>query len=177
MRILYMALLVLAVAVMWTMLDTAALAYDDDDDDDNIVSLLDNCDPNAGWTGPGCIQKKGKDDDVTPAEFDALLLSPLSTSVVGHPSWRNSPSYLSIRVGESVQVKNRGGRPHTFTKVANFGGGVVPPLNAGLVLAPECAALANLAPGDKAKVTGLARGVHKFQCCFHPWMRAAIKVR
>lgn len=38
-------------------------------------------------------------------------------------------------------------------------------------------ALTNLAPGGKATVAELARGVHKFQCCFHPWMRAAIKVQ
>ena len=111
---------------------------DDDNDDENNVATLNNCDPTAGWSGPGCIQKKGEDDDVTPAEFDALLPSPLSASVVGHPSWRNDPSYLSIRVGERVHVKNRGGRPHTFTKVVNFGGGVIPPLNAGLGMAPEC---------------------------------------
>ena len=176
MRILYTTLLVLALAMMWTVLDTPTRAYDDDDDEYN-VELLDNCDPTSGWGGPGCLQKKGENDDVTPADFDALLVSPLSVSVVGHPSWRNDPSYLSILKGESVRVRNRGGRPHTFTKVANFGGGVVPPLNVGLGMAPECAALTNIAPGEKAKVTGLAPGLHKFQCCFHPWMRAAIKVK
>ena len=176
MRILYITVLILALALMWTVLNTATLAFDDDDGE-NKVELLDNCDPTSGWGGPGCLQKKDEDDDVTPAEFDGLLHSPLSLSVVGHPSWRNDPSYLSIQKGESVHVRNRGGRPHTFTKVANFGGGVVVPLNGGLVQAPECPALTNnLAPGAKTNVAGLAPGVHKFQCCFHPWMRAAIKV-
>ena len=31
-----------------------------------------------------------------------------------------------------IKVTNRGGRGHTFTEVAEFGGGRVPPLNVGL---------------------------------------------
>ena len=64
------------------------------------------------------------------AEFFALLVSPLAPGdVIGHPSWRNEPSYISVRAGRSVRVTNRGGRAHTFTKVNDFGGGFVPPLN------------------------------------------------
>jgi hypothetical protein len=32
-------------------------------------------------------------------------------------------------------------------------------------------------PGEAVKLTDLAVGDHLFQCCFHPWMRAAIKVK
>jgi len=33
-----------------------------------------------------------------------------------------------------------------------------------------------LAPGASLKVKGLDVGTHLFECCIHPWMRAAIKV-
>jgi len=145
------------------------------------IRVLDNCDPtDPGWapTG-GCVLEGG---NVTVAEFNTLLVSPLSLATVGHPAWRNDPSYLTIEVGDSVRARNEGGRGHTFTEVANFGGGRVPPLNRGLTPAPECALAPGavdptaLAPGATLKVTGLAIGLHRFQCCIHPWMRAAIRV-
>jgi hypothetical protein len=58
-----------------------------------------------------------------------------------------------------------------------FGGGKVPPLNQGLVVAPECPASTNIDPGGSAEVSGLTVGNHRFQCCIHPWMRALIKVK
>ena len=141
------------------------------------IAVLDDCDPNDPAWAPtgGCVLKGG---DVTNAEFGAFLTSPLSTATVGHPAWRNEPSYVKIEVGESVRVKNEGGRLHTFTRVANFGGGRVPPLNVGLTAAPECLAAASseIAPGATLRVEGLAIGTTRYQCCIHPWMRAAIKV-
>jgi plastocyanin len=139
------------------------------------IAVLDNCDPDDPAWAPtgGCTLKEG---DVTNAEFNALLTSPLSLSTVGHPSWRNEPSYLTVRSGKDVRVTNEGGRGHTFTEVAEFGGGRVPPLNVGLTPAPECATSPMLAPGASIDVTGLSVGLHRFQCCIHPWMRAAIRV-
>jgi hypothetical protein len=64
--------------------------------------------------------------DVSLAEFNTALSSPLSLSVIGHQAWRNDPPYLEIKAGKSVKVRNRGGRTHTFTEVANFGAGRVP---------------------------------------------------
>jgi plastocyanin len=99
--------------------------------------------------------------------------------VVGHQSWRNDPSYLQVHTGQDVRVTNRGGRVHTFTRVANFGGGRIPPLSQGLVPAPECfppTPAGNVPPGESVEVTGLTPGNHRFQCCFHPWMRAMVKV-
>jgi plastocyanin len=139
------------------------------------ISILDNCDPtDPGWapTG-GCLLEEG---DVRVAEFNALLSSPLSESVVGHPSWRNHPSYITVEAGETVRVKNRGGRTHTFTEVAQFGGGKIPALNQGLSVAPECPDSTNLPSGATSKVTDLGVGIHRFQCCIHPWMRAVIRV-
>lgn len=143
------------------------------------VTILDDCDPtDPAWgnTG-GCVLRGGA---VTEAEFGMLLTSPLSQSVVGHPAWRNEPSYLRIRSGQVVQVSNAGGRVHTFTEVAQYGGGFVPPLNIGLTQAPECvpgSPNANqLAPGEDVSLHGLSAGNHRFQCCIHPWMRALVKV-
>jgi plastocyanin len=144
-----------------------------------FIAVLDDCDPNDPAWAPtgGCLLKDGA---VTNAEFSAFLTSPLSpTTVVGHPAWRNEPSYIKIEVGQSVRVTNEGGRLHTFTEVAALGGGRVPPLRVGLIPAPEClemAPSAELPPGATLTVDALAVGTHRFQCCIHSWMRAAIKV-
>jgi len=139
------------------------------------IAIRDDCDPaDPGWapTG-GCVLRRG---DVSFAEFNAELISPLAASVVGHQAWRNDPSYVEVIPGRTVRVRNEGGRTHTFTEVANFGGGKVPPLSPGLVTAPECPASINIAPGDEMTLSNLAPGNHHFQCCIHPWMRAVIKV-
>jgi plastocyanin len=153
---------------------------DNDPDDGHKITVLDACDPNdPGW-GPtgGCFLRGGT---VSLAEFGSLLFSvPVNGKgggiLVGHPAWRNQPSYLTIRAGKPIQVSNQGGRTHSFTEVANFGGGVVPPLNDGLVQAPECSAQVPLTAGNRISVAGLAKGVHQFQCCIHPWMRATVRV-
>jgi plastocyanin len=139
------------------------------------IAILDYCDPtDPGWapTG-GCLLKEG---DVTFAEFNALLDSVLSTAVVGHPAWRFEPSFAEAEPRETVRAINLGGRNHTFTEVAQFGGGIIPPLNKGLVEAPECVTATVIPPGGDQVIRGLAEGDHQFQCCIHPWMRALIKV-
>jgi plastocyanin len=148
------------------------------------VRLWDDCDPtDLNWnrTG-GCSLSEGQ---VSEADFLAYLFSPLHPSQIGHPAWAFEPSYLTIKAGKSVAVSNEGGRTHSFTEVANFGGGVVPPLNQSrpgsgappLTPAPECVAGFTPIPGGgQSVVEGLAPGDHKFQCCFHPWMRAVVKV-
>lgn len=122
--------------------------------------------------------------DVPLAELFELLFSPLAPGdqVIGHPSWRNQPSYLTIGAGHGVRVTNRGGRVHTLTEVADFGGGFIPDLNGALIPTPECgdnfipaAGVEFVAPGETQRLEGLDPGLHKFQCCIHPWMRAAIR--
>jgi plastocyanin len=145
---------------------------------DNNIAVMDNCDASdpAWGTVGGCALRKGT---VSLSEFFNLLFSPLSGTIpVGHPSWRNEPSYITTSAGRAVRVTNLGGRDHTFTKVANFGGGFVPLLNGSLGVAPECdpAKVSILEPGETEGVTGLAAGTNKYQCCIHPWMRATIKV-
>ena len=142
------------------------------------VAIRDDCDPgDPAWRMlGGCVLARGS---VTVAEFDTELSSTLGpTAVIGHASWRNDPSYTVINEGQPLMVRNAGGRPHTFTKVANFGGGKIPnpALNKGLAPAPECPASANIAAGGREVIGGLAAGNHRFQCCIHPWMRAVVQV-
>jgi hypothetical protein len=157
----------------------------------NIV-LLDNCstaDPAYAPLG-GCpegqaIAFQTHQGDVSVSELFALLVSPLAPGgqIIGHPSWRTEPSYITVKANQTVMVKNRGGRVHTLTEVANFGGGFVPVLNGALIPAPECGAnfvpnpnVKFVAVGRSEKLPSLATGLRKFQCCIHPWMRAAIRV-
>jgi plastocyanin len=151
--------------------------------DDRQIVLRDDCDPtDPGWipTG-GCNLPEG---DVDLAEFNAYRLSSLAPSVIGHSAWWFDPGYLKVSAGKRIKIANAGGRTHTFTEVANFGGGRVPPLNAGqpgtaaLTPAPECLApgVIDLPGGARDVVDGLASGDHRFQCCIHPWMRTLVKV-
>ena len=148
------------------------------DDHRAVVVIRDDCDPNDPAWAPtgGCLRKKG---DVNFAEFRAEQSSPLSAAVIGHQAWRNDPPYLKIEVGDTVLVRNGGGRTHTFTEVQNYGGGKIPSpaLNKGLDTAPECPTSGDIPPRGMAEVSGLAEGNHHFQCCIHPWMRALIKVQ
>jgi hypothetical protein len=146
-----------------------------------VVAVLDDCDPSdPAWEAiGGCTLKHG---EVTLEEFNELLSSPLSQSTVGHPAWRNYPTYLLSKPETTVHVINLGGRLHTFTEVAAFGGGRVPGLNIGLTLTPECVAPetvdpTELPPGGHLHLRDLTAGDHLFQCCIHPWMRALIKVK
>jgi hypothetical protein len=157
------------------------------------VTILDNCDPtDPAWTATGgCLLDEG---DVTEAEFNVFLRSPLYDNdndplstvgqfLVGHPSWRNDPSHVSVEAGSKLHVKNEGGRRHTFTPVAQFGGGRVPPLRVGTQMAPECAAPPAgqpdpylVDPGAALKLQTAGEGIQRFQCCLHPWMRATVRV-
>jgi len=152
---------------------------------DARVALMDNCDANTFPAGLCVVLPRPGDTTFT--EFLALLFSPLSKTVIGHPAWRFEPSYLDVRPEQTVRVTNNGGEGHTFTEVAAFGGGSIPLLNGvggptgtfPLTQAPECPAnpnaLAVLAPGDTVGIK-LSKGAHNFMCCIHPWMRAVIDV-
>lgn len=150
---------------------------------DNNVAMMDDCLPgDPGWDSTGGCQLKAHQGDVPAEEFGALLFSPLSSALIGHPSWRNEPSHVTANLGKRIHVKNEGGRAHTFTEVADFGGGSVPDFNIGMTRAPECPIDPSLvtdvvAPGDTIVLNGLDPGLHKFQCCFHPWMRGTVRVK
>jgi plastocyanin len=147
---------------------------------------MDDCLPSdTTFPGGGCVLKPHQ-GDVSNAEFGQLLSSALQIqtatglvpALIGHPSWRNEPSHVTTPQGKLITISNRGGRAHTFTEVEHFGGGRVTPLNVGLQAAPECnpALTVDLPPGASTTIAVADPGLHKFQCCIHPWMRATIRV-
>jgi hypothetical protein len=149
------------------------------------------CDPatfNAA-VGPGTCVGNG---EITFANFIAQLTA---AHKVG--SWHFDPAAATLAPGTVLSLENRAGETHTFTKVANFGGGFVAPLNAlsgNPVPAPECATatMGGLIPkppsasnifveageteaGPTAGSSIMPSGTTtKFQCCIHPWMRTEL---
>ena len=99
-----------------------------------------------------------------------------------HPLWANSPVQTTVQEGTTLEVVNVGGRPHSFTRVENFGGGLLALLNTRedtAIPAPECVSGGVQAiPGAGGAVhhTFTGTGEQKYQCCFHPWMRTTVDV-
>jgi hypothetical protein len=152
------------------------------------VRIEDRCDPatfNAALQDPNaCVG----DGDTT---FDEFIADTIANGGAEH--WRFKEDDFHVRVGESVNAFNEGGEAHSFTPVAQFGGGFIDLLNnlsgAGPIV-PECIptpdAQGNLvAPGPQLvfpnTVSGpkllATKGVQRFQCCIHPWMRSVVTVR
>lgn len=106
-------------------------------------------------------------------------------------TWEYGGGDIRISSGQNFQVDNRGGETHTFTVVAEFGGGRVPTLNTAsgnTVVAPECVAGPNTTNVDIASGQGItvttgasgvmkSKGTFKVQCCIHPWMRATVSIQ
>jgi plastocyanin len=112
-------------------------------------------------------------------QFDRFIAQLTRLGFVG--PWRFAPSEANVQVGQTFVAANNGGEVHTFTEVADFGGGIVPGLNAlaGVpTVAPECKALESddfVAPGATYRENVEHAGHLKFQCCIHPWMRLEAK--
>jgi hypothetical protein len=148
---------------------------------DKKIRLLDDCEPvsfNAVLGDGSCIGNGHTTFDEFIAELEA-------TQDVH--KWRNQPSNMQVNVGRPTFIENRGGEVHTFTPVAEFGGGFVNELNGisgNPVPAPECLNFAGISfipagateEGPTAGSSDLPVGSHKFQCCIHPWMRTIIEV-
>jgi hypothetical protein len=96
---------------------------------------------------------------------------------------------LNLAAGQQTVIQNLGGETHTFTRVKEFGGGNVPPLNAlsgNPVPAPECSLAASNTnfilgagtsqAGPTAGTSALPEESTKWQCCIHPWMRMTVAV-
>jgi len=94
---------------------------------------------------------------------------------------------LNMASGQQLVLRNRGGETHTFTRVAHFGGGVIPVLNQlsqSPNVAPEClkpASATNIfvsagavRNGPVANSLAIPLGDSKWECCIHPWMRMVI---
>ena len=147
------------------------------------VVALDECDPatfNAALGADFC-------HNVTLGAFTTLSdLFAKAAAGTPDPGWDFEPDTLTIKKGTTLIAVDQGGEPHTFTEVAQFGGGFIPVLNApGEDVVPECVGgFANVAvaktrilQGSQLQVTGLSKGKHFFQCCIHPWMRVEVDVK
>ena len=156
-----------------------------------VIRMQGPCDPatfNAA-VGPGTCIGNGT---ITFAQFIAQLTA---AQKVG--SWLFDPAAGTLAPGTVLSLENRAGETHTFTKVKNFGGGFIEPLNAlsgNPVPAPECATatVGGLIPkpespsnifveAETTEVGPIAGGTilpsgttTKFQCCIHPWMRTQL---
>jgi hypothetical protein len=153
--------------------------------------IRDDCDPatfNAAIGAGTC--KVTFDGDTT---FQKFINELTEDKTVG--AWRFNPDQTDLDRGQRTSIESRGGEFHTFTRVADFGGGIVPVLNtlaeAGATR-PECGTPGVLAPptttnnfvpsgaafpGPTAGSADLPKGTTKWQCCIHPWMRATITVK
>jgi plastocyanin len=144
-----------------------------------VILATDNCDPTTfnQAVGPGTCVGHGT------TTFQAFLQQ--VQRLHRAPLWRFVPDSVSLDTDDPVLVKNVGGETHTFTEVAQFGGGVVPVLNqlaGNLTEAPECARPPGednhiLPPGASFVFTEPEAGTHLYQCCIHPWMHAVLRVR
>jgi hypothetical protein len=139
------------------------------------VTMMDACDgPTFNQViGPGTCNRNG---GVSFSEFVALLTAHQSAG-----AWRNAPTQTEAWQGDSLIAVNNGGEAHTFTRVANFGGGIIPFLNdlAGTpVEATECTTESDFVPPGGTDSESLDEtGELKFQCCIHPWMRTTVLVK
>ncbi len=145
------------------------------------VVALDECDPATfnAVLGPAFCH------NVTLGAFTTLSdLFAKAAAGTPDPNWDFEPDTVNIKKGTPIIVVDQGGEPHTFTEVARFGGGFIPPLNSGQDVVPECSngfsniavARTRILQGSQLQVTGLAKGEHYFQCCIHPWMRVKVVV-
>jgi hypothetical protein len=168
----------LALAAMATMSLTTNAAVQGD----KKIRLLDDCEPISfnAVLGPGACIGNGH------TTFDEFIAE-LAATQDAH-KWRNQPSNMLLNVGRPTLIENVGGEVHTFTPVAEFGGGFINDLNGisgNPVPAPECLNIPALVfipagateEGPTAGSSDLPVGSHKFQCCIHPWMRTVIDVQ
>ena len=148
------------------------------------IVALDECDP---ATFNAAIPDICKNVAFAPVLNFTTTFANLLAKAAAHtpdPGWDFEPDSVTIKLGTPLIVVNQGGEPHTFTEVAAFGGGFVPPLNGGEAAVPECAggfkdvavARTRILQGSQLQVTGLKEGVHHFECCVHPWMRMTVTV-
>ena len=144
------------------------------------IHTEDDCDPVTF----GALCKPGFNGHTTLSDFLAEFGA---TNEVA--AWEYGGGQIQVTQGHSFRVDNQGGETHTFSVVANFGGGRVPPLNTGNpTVAPECVGAAGPNNVDIAAGTGItvttgaggqlaAKGTYKVQCCIHPWMRTTVVIK
>ncbi len=162
------------------------------------VRVRDDCEPasfNAAIGAGTCSETFGGD-----TTFDGFIAQLMKDKKAG--AWRFSPNKVALKVGDTLILVSRGGETHTFTKVAEFGGGFIIPLNllsdnptprsectTGAIVIPEQVLEAQPpSPTNVFVLSGITSppivagglvlppGTTLFQCCVHPWMRIAVTV-
>ena len=146
--------------------------------DARTLRMYDSCDPatfNAVFNDPTICIKQGH------VPFDRFIAE--LTQTQNAAQWRFAQQNVELTPGANIFALNEGGEVHTFTRVAQFGGGIIPLLN-GLsgnpTVAPECTTLEPddfVAPGALYTAELNTDAVQHFQCCIHPWMRADITLK
>jgi hypothetical protein len=158
-------------------------------DDSPRIKIQDDCQPATfnldppNGAGPGTCR----------ANFDGetAFQKFIQQIIQNHKAvdWRFDDTPDHVAAGTTLHLRNEGGETHSFTRVQNFGGGIVPILNqlsGQTTLASECFGPnvggtfvpsqardqvgPTLTPTDRGKTI-------KFQCCIHPWMRTEVTVR
>ena len=138
------------------------------------IQILDNCD------GPtfSAVLGEGACENESGMSFETFF-GKLFTG--GAQSWRFSPERAKVATGGTVTAVNRGGEFHTFTEVAEFGGGCVPEINEamGLEAVPECGdpslfGTTGVPPGASVTTPPIDVGPNLFQCLIHPWQRTTV---
>src|SRR4051794_41624629 len=139
------------------------------------LQVLDRCDPasfNAMFGDGVCTVRTSG----VPVE---QFLRRVNPEDFGHDAWRFSPGRLTLKRGQVLQLDNRGGETHSFTEVVDFGGGIIPPLNAvfppGTPLARPIGDLRFIPPGEQLDVSGPPTGTPLFECLTPPWMEATVE--
>ena len=156
----------------------ASASADRQADDAHTLRMYDSCDPatfNAVFNDPTICIKQGH------VPFDRFIAELTRTRHAAQ--WHFAPQNVELGSGESVFALNEGGEVHTFTRVAQFGGGIIPLLNdltGNTTVAPECTTLEAddfVAPGALYTAELNTDELQHFQCCIHPWMRADVKLK
>lgn len=139
------------------------------------ILMMDACDPTTfdANVEPGtCVGRHGG------VKFDQFIAELIQTQKAG--AWHFAPPNTTAREGQTLLATNNGGEIHTFTRVNQFGGGVVPDLNrlsGNLEVAPECTKLDDddfVPPGGTYEEKVGSEGTQLFECCIHPWMRTVV---
>jgi plastocyanin len=149
------------------------------------VVALDECDPAtfnaANAVGPGFCKNVALGAST---QFSTLFAEAQAGNP--DPKWDFEPDTLTVDEGTPIIAVDEGGEPHTFTEVAQFGGGFIGGLNGpNETTVPECiggfssveVARTRILQGSQLHVAGLSKGEHLFQCCIHPWMRVRVEVK
>ena len=161
------------------------VALSKEDQHAGAIVAHDNCDAasfNAALQDPDACVKHGHQT------FQSFIAELQATQVAR--DWRFTPDQITGRFGVGLLGNNVGGEEHTFTPVAQFGGGFVDILNqltGNLVPAPECLSLDEddvvpsggkyLIEADELDEVADASGIARVQCCIHPWMRTEVRMK